>query len=139
MLSITIREKVQSHEYKYLISKGVHSYRAYNTERGFLNFLKVGNIQLDKYEPRVYDTKEYGKVLDYYINDVEIEEKSFWHQEDIPKNAIQFKDLCNGSYVDCYYVHSENKSEIFKPNPNAKDVYIPLSLEEHLEYSRVNG
>ena len=59
--------------------------------------------------------------------------------EEIPEDAIKFKGLSNGSLVDCYYIHTEKGSDIYKPNSNAKDVYKPLPLKEHIEFQRING
>lgn len=138
-ISIQILEKVeQRSDYKYIIQKGWYAYCAYHTEKGFNDFLERCNIDLSKYTPRVNETEENGKIETYYL-DVQVEEVSFWKLEDIPVGAIKFTGLSNGSYVDCYYIHTENGAKIFRPNPNAKEVYKPMSIEEHIEFSRING
>src|SRR5699024_11779541 len=68
-----------------------------------------------------------------------IEENMFWKLEELPENAIKYKGLCNGSVVDCYYIHTENGSKIYKPNPNAKEVYKPLQFDEHMEFIKNCG
>lgn len=138
MIQLTIRERVSDSDYKYLVTRGATSYTAFHTEKGFLNFLKIANINLENEEPRVFETKENGKVSTYFL-DTNIVEKSFWANEELPEGAKCFKGLSNGSYVDCYYVHTEDGAVIFRPNPNAKNVYKPLSLDEHIAFSRVNG
>ena len=136
MISISIREKVKNSDYKYIITKGACAYCAFHTEKGFNQFIKIANLKLEN--PRIVESEECGKVFTYII-DAEIIETSFWDSTDIPVGANKFKGLSNGSYVDCYYVHTDNGSIIFRPNPNAKEVYKPLTLQEHLAYSRVNG
>lgn len=139
MITITIMEKTKyDSDYKYLITRGAYSYCAFHTEKGFKSFLEIANINLDSVEPRTFESEENGKVNTYFLDTI-IEEKSFWSHDELPKEAICFKGLCNGSYVDCYYQHTDNGSIIFRPNPNAKEIYNPLSLEEHLEFSRING
>ena len=136
MLSIIIREKVEGSEYKYLIKKGMYAYTAFHTEKGFNQFLEIANIKLN--EPRIIESEKHGKLYSYLI-DSEIDEILFWELEEVPKEAKKFKGLSNGSYVDCYYIHTENGAKIFRPNPNAKEVYKPLSLDEHIKYSKING
>lgn len=140
MLRIYINERVErASDYKYIIEKGMYNYCAFHTQKGFEEFLERANINFDKCKPvNIIETKEKGKI-EIYSLDVEIEEKSFWKLEDIPQGAKKFKGLSNGSYVDCYYIHTEKGSRIFKPNPNAKEVYKPLTLEEHIQYGKIHG
>lgn len=63
----------------------------------------------------------------------------FWKIKQIPKRAKKIKALCNGSFVDCYYKTTAKKVFWYRPNPNAKEVYKPLSLEKHIKYSEKIG
>ena len=136
MIYIKIREKHELSEYKYIIERNMCGYTAFYTEKGFKQFLEVANLELN--EPRIVETEKYGKVTTYLI-DSEIQEKSFWNLEELPLGAKKFIGLSNGSYTECYYIHTEKGAIIFRPNPNAKEVYKPLSREESLEYGRING
>ena len=62
--------------------------------------------------------------------------KPFWNKNEIPRGAKRIKALSNGSLVDCYYIKDKkNKTiTIYRPNPNAKKVYKPLSLKKHIKY-----
>ena len=53
------------------------------------------------------------------------ETKGFWKLEDVPAGCTPIKLLSNGSMVDGYF--------------NAKAVYKPLSIEEHITFQRENG
>lgn len=77
--------------------------------------------------------------LDYTI--VDDFTGGFWKLEYIPKNAIKFKALSNGSIVDCYFKKDKRKNEIriYRPNPNAKEVYKPLTTDEHIEFQKLYG
>lgn len=139
MITVIIRERIPSNEYKYLIRKDLFGYTAFKTEKGFKRFLEIANIQLTEYTKQYsVKTDDFGIVTSHLIDTV-IDEISFWSLNEIPENAKSFKGLSNGSYVDCYYIHTEDGAKIFRPNPNAKEVYKPLSLEEHLEYSSIWG
>lgn len=136
-LSIIVREKTkESNEYKFLIRDGAYSYEAYHTQNGFEFFLDSRNIDLELVEERYSD--DYGKVQFYKSNSV-IKDILFWILEEVPSNAIQFTGLSNGSLVDCYYLHTENGSEIYRQNLNAKEVYNPMPINEHIAFQRVNG
>lgn len=112
--------------YKFLIdSEGFYMCpRAYRTVRGFKQFVEV------------YNLKKIGIVTAYeYCGEKYICGRlsgkfnvlSFWHKRDLPKGCKKFIDLCNGSYVECYYTDIKGLRTIFEPNPNAKEVYKPLN------------
>lgn len=67
------------------------------------------------------------------------ETKGFWKLEDVPAGCTPIKLLSNGSVVDGYFRTTEHEVEIYRPNPNAKAVYKPLSIEEHITFQRENG
>lgn len=63
----------------------------------------------------------------------------FWKKSELPKNVKPIKALSNGSIVDCFYKETKDKVIFYRPNPNAKNVYHPLPLKEHIEYQKQNG
>ena len=63
----------------------------------------------------------------------------FWKLEDLPRGAKPIKALSNGSIVDCYFTNDGRNVIFYRPNPNAKDVYKPLSLAEHIEHTKKYG
>ena len=54
----------------------------------------------------------------------------FWRLDDVPENARRFVSLCNGEYVDCYITDDGQTATVYRPNPNAKNVYIPYNYRE---------
>lgn len=66
---------------------------------------------------------------------------NFWNKKSLPRGAKKIKALSNGSLVDCYFTKDkQNKTiEIYRPNPNAKKVYRPLSVKKHIKYTRKHG
>ena len=67
------------------------------------------------------------------------EHNYFWKLSDLPTNVKPIKALSNGSIVTCYFVNDGETITIYRPNPNAKEVYKPLSFEEHLAHNKVYG
>ena len=67
------------------------------------------------------------------------DDRYFWKLEDLPQNAKKIKALSNGSIVDCYYTTNRKEVIFWRPNPNAKDIYKPLSLEKHIEHEKIHG
>lgn len=63
----------------------------------------------------------------------------FWKKQQLPKGAKKIKALCNGSFVDCFYKITPKKVFWYRPNPNAKEIYKPLSLEKHIKYEEKVG
>lgn len=132
------RNDQQQGGYKYLI-RDVYAYTAYKTDKGFNDWLKRTNLTLELDRIDTFERDGELKTAKTYKAHGTIEERSFWCMDEVPENANMFKGLSNGSLVDCYYIHTKNGSEIYRPNPNAKNVYEPLSLEDHIEYQKING
>ncbi len=63
----------------------------------------------------------------------------FWKREDVPAEAKPIKALSNGSIVTCYFTNDGETIRIYRPNPNAKDVYKPLSTELHIAHVKTYG
>ena len=63
----------------------------------------------------------------------------FRNMEQIPDNAKPFKALSNGSIVTCYYINDGETITIYRPNPNSKEVYLPLELTEHIKHNKTYG
>lgn len=81
-----------------------------------------------------------GPFVDYQIKDGN-NGITFWDKKSLPRGAKKIKALSNGSLVDCYFTKDkQNKTiEIYRPNPNAKKVYRPLSVKKHIKYTRKHG
>lgn len=66
-----------------------------------------------------------------------------WHGfhslSQLPEGAKPFLGLSNGSIVTCYFTNDGETITIFRPNPNAHEVYQPLPLEEHIKHQKRFG
>ena len=67
------------------------------------------------------------------------EEPYFWKREDVPAEARPVKLLSNGSIVTGYVWNDGTTIHIYRPNPNAKEVYKPMTHEDHIAYQKVMG
>ena len=63
----------------------------------------------------------------------------FWKLEDLPDGAKPIKALSNGHIVTCYFTNDGETIRFYRPNPNAHDIYKPLSIEEHIAHQRIYG
>ena len=63
----------------------------------------------------------------------------FWRLDEVPAGAVPFVGLSNGSLVTCYATNDGETIRLFRPNPNAKEVYRPLSTADHFTYVRAHG
>ena len=68
-----------------------------------------------------------------------IEEHYFWCLSEIPLDAKPIKAHSNGSIVTCYFVTTADTIHFYRPNPNAKEVYKPLPLDDHIAHNRIYG
>ena len=64
---------------------------------------------------------------------------SFWTLDEIPAGAFPVVGLSNGSLVRCYATNDGETVSVYRPNPNAKAVYHPLTTKAHLAYVRAHG
>lgn len=81
------------------------------------------------------------KEIKIYISNYKIIDTHFWNIEELPKRTKPIKALSNGSIVTCYYCknYKDNTITIYRPNPNAKDIYKPLELEQHIKHKQIYG
>lgn len=83
----------------------------------------------------------YGKYEEYRLSH-EIDKGSyggFWNLSELPEGVKPIKALSNGSIVTCYYTNDGQTIRFYRPNPNAKEVYKPLDLQNHIAHQRIYG
>jgi predicted Zn-ribbon and HTH transcriptional regulator len=106
-----------------------------------LNFLEIELTTIDN-EVKYAQT---GKIVFYNVskNINNPCDGGFWNMEQLQEMSRgqklkKFKGLSNGSLVDCYIGIGEDRIDIYRPNPNAKEVYQKLSQSEEINYRRNN-
>jgi hypothetical protein len=107
----------------------------------FLNFLEIEITNID-HEVKYEST---GKIIFYNLskNINSPCDGGFWNMEQLQEMSQgqklkKLKAYSNGSLVDCYIGIGENIIDVYRPNPNAKEVYKPLEITEHINYIRNN-
>jgi hypothetical protein len=80
----------------------------------------------------------FGLYREYSI-DRKFEDGSFWSLEELPIGARPIKAFSNGSIVTCYYTNDGEIITIYRPNPNAKTVYSPLTIQQHIAHKQIYG
>lgn len=84
-------------------------------------------------------TERFGLYQLYEMTHSIDDHHTFSKISDIPEDAKPFKALSNGSIVTCYFTNHDKKINIYRPNPNAKEVYKPLELVCHLKHKEIYG
>lgn len=100
-----------------------------HTKKRFSEILEILGGKINIVEQKI-DEQGNGFIfmnIDRYIN-----ESLFWDMSELPVNANSFIDYANGELVNCYYyqVPDTNITNIYRPNPNAKNVYKPYKYSE---------
>lgn len=106
-----------------------------------LNFLEIELTTID-HEVK-YNTT--GKIVFYNLskNINSPCDGGFWNMEQLEEMSKgqklkKFKGLSNGSLVDCYIGIGKDIIDIYRPNPNATEVYKKMAYEDELNYRRNN-
>jgi hypothetical protein len=106
-----------------------------------LNFLEIELTDID----HEVEHETTGKIVFYNLskNINNLHSGGFWSIEQLQEMSKgqklkKFKGLSNGSIVDCYIGIGEDVINIYRPNPNAKEVYKPMKLEDEIKYRRNN-
>ena len=69
-----------------------------------------------------------------YYTDQFLKNEYFWKIEELPNGCKPLNDYCNGSLVKCYAHKEGDTITIYRPNPNAEEVYTPLEFDEANKY-----
>lgn len=106
-----------------------------------LEFLEIELTDID----HEVNHKTTGKIVFYNLskNINSPCDGGFWNMDQLQEMSKgqrlkKFKGLSNGSITDCYIGIGENIIDIYRPNPNAKEVYKTMEHNEELNYRRNN-
>lgn len=88
---------------------------------------------------RTIDDPKNGKIREYLLNERFQEEGYFWKRQDVPEDAQPIKLLSNGSLVTGYVKRIGDIIHVWRPNPNAKEVFDEMPLNARIEYKRNYG
>lgn len=134
-LTIYLDGQTSFNGYKYTITRDSTSWTACRNDNEFRYFLQNTGLKINPENTRIYDLREQGKgrIITSTFFPRSIEEHGFWNIDEIPQNAVHFIGLSNGSYVNCFTLIEEGKTTIYRPNPNAKSVYLPYEYKEIVE------
>ena len=128
-------ERLRSHV---IIHNNFYHFAEMNTTEQLERFSKMLGFTYTLED--VSKSKEYGEYRRFSMSHA-IDDRcggGFWKLSDVPENAEPLKALSNGSIVDCYFLNDGETIHIYRPNPNAKEVYKPLSTKEHIDFVKNN-
>lgn len=66
----------------------------------------------------------------YFANQF-LESKCFWSTDELPEGCKPIKAYCNGNKVRCYVHNDGTTITYYRPNPNAKEVYVPMEQDAY--------
>lgn len=122
--------------YRYLICSVEGSFDpgtklAFKTPSGLKYFMQNYGLTIDKATVIENDMRSIGRgrTVQFYFKPRKVVCQFFWKLAEIPDGAKPFVALVNGNYVTNYAFDNGGETLIFKPNPNAADVYIPYDYE----------
>lgn len=104
----------------------------------FDEFVEKFGITLTESVENSHQSERYGKVTFYWLDKI-FKDAGFTDLSQVPANAKPLKLLSNGSIVDGFYTNENNVITFWRPNPNCKDIYKPMELEEHIAYHQAHG
>ena len=138
---LTTRTKTNEHHRSHFIIHLNYQFHfaEFNTGQQFDAFadaVGIRDMQRLEYIEDPYDDSVYQK---FALNINAIEEYSFWNTEELPDGAKAIQALSNGSIVTCYYLNDGTTLKWYRPNPNNRDVYKPLPLDQHISHVRLYG
>lgn len=144
-MHITTIEKVdpERHRSPIIIHNGWQWYFAeFQTMEQLNFFMEFAGLEMKLEEENIYTPNPECGIWRKYSVNRELDNPhsgGFWNLSEIPEGAKKIKALSNGSIVDCYILNDGKTLHVYRPNPNAKEVYKPLPLDEHIEYVRKHG
>ena len=115
-------------DYRFIIhAPAAMPYTAYRTVSGLRYFMDNYGLTVDRSTVQVHDMRSSGRgrVMTFSFLPRRIKDQYFWRIEDVPQGAQAFVGLENGSYVTMYALKTVEGVRIYRPNPNAKEVYRP--------------
>ena len=128
------------HRSKIIVHKDWNLYLAeFPTEKTLQKWLDYCGLEIKLEETKMALNPECGLWKRFSVNRKVKEERYFWKKEEVPLEAKPITLLSNGSLVTGYILNDGKVLHIYRPNPNAKEVYNPLTLEEHIKYEKENG
>lgn len=109
------------------------------TDEAFKKWCEYCGVEISLEEEKEALNKECGTWKRYSVNIGIDDSNSFWSLDEIPKGAKSITLLSNGRLVTGYILNDGNILHVYRPNPNAKDVYNPLPVDEDIAYRLAHG
>lgn len=129
-LTLVESERPTGFGYHFCVSHygGAPGIIAFRTYAGYKRYLQRTGL-VPEYRETHYRAAE-GRIKIYVLHG-QYDEIFFWSLKDLPAKRTAFKGLSNGRYVTCYYADVDGVRTIFRPNPNAEEVYDAVGFAEH--------
>ena len=129
------------HRSKIIVHDGWEWYLAeFPTEKALNKWLSYCGLEMKLEEEKKALNPECGKWRMYSVNrKLNNRTPGFWKREQVPEGAKPIRLHSNGSIVTGYILNDGETLHVYRPNPNAKEVYKPLILKKHIKYVKDKG
>ena len=125
------------HRYKVIIHRGMYYFAEFPSIEAFKLFAHT--IGFD-YTFDHMDSCDNHLFISYFTVNRNFRDCAyFWSKDELPRWCKPILGFSNGSLVTCYFTNDGETVTIFRPNPNATEVYHPLPLDEHITYMQTVG
>lgn len=137
---VTFAERTSSHHRSHIIINRADAnfYLAeFDNVEQFDFFLETLGVT---YEPATWwESPTLGIVREYLLSHVLRDGGYFKGRDELPVGSKPIKALSNGYLVTCYFFNDGRNVTLFRPNPNARNVYHPMTLEQQINHRAVYG
>lgn len=137
---ITIADNTsEKHRSKIIIHKGYFYFAEFDTIEQLVFFAETLGFSFTFREIKHCTGTGTIHYFDVNRDFADANSGGFWDTSELPEGAKPIKALSNGSIVTCYYTNDGKTITMYRPNPNARNVYKPLSIPDAIAHKRIYG
>lgn len=149
----------ENHRSKVILHNGMWYFAEYSSLEQLKDFAELVGFSWKLHHSKQMECKQVGQsweecepyTIEYYTlsHDFDVDAfchdtqwgkcRGFWSLDELPSGVVPFIGLSNGSLVTCYAANDGEKISLYRPNPNAKEVYKPMTTAEHIAYVQKHG
>lgn len=121
----------------FITTKDGEIYKDYLSKDKLDEWLELSNLRLIFKETTTGIAEDNGEMtISKYEAKGIIQEVDFWDISEVPADNISCRGRVNGSIEDCYSVHTQSGSKLYKPHPDT--IETQSFLDEHIQIIKIS-